>query len=387
MPPRPYISHQAKRGFWLLALAVFLCGLPRSMLAMLSVILAELGTSTEQIGLILASPIVPTLGCLLISGMLLEKYRAKSLILLGSAFMLVGFLSLEFSVHSNLGVALSLSCFGMGFGLFMSPAVIYSKNCLSAHRLVYLFGIFALMFPLPNAFGPFLAEIYLQHFGLSWFFVVNTLPLFVALLILFLLKNDLSGGEAEGSVNYWRLLVSPNLRLPFYGIFVVGLMFGIVPSFMALILTQNGVPVSYFFTTFTLAMLLSRFVIMRYVQQIPREFILMGGLGLMLFGHITITLGAPAWLVLGVSLLYGIGHSAAYPTLSVWCSSEFLPQNRGKPIALFNTVFSSGIYLTPLMGGVMIQHFGLLSLTIFLSLVCFSAMISFSVHFLKSRPF
>ena len=50
-------------------------------------------------------------------------------------------------------------------------------------------------------------------------------------------------------------------------------------------------------------------------------------------------------------IVMGIGYSLEYPSLSVWISGKFNPRERAKPVALLNMVFHAGIYITPVIGG------------------------------------
>ncbi len=366
-----YISERGKREFWFLTIATFLCSLPRAMFAMLSVILASQNTPNDQIGLILASPILPTLASLLVSGILVATYGPRRVILGGVAIMILSLLSLEWTIHSSLGAAVSLICFGAGFGSYMPAAVIYAKSRLSKRRLVYLFGIFSSMFPIPNLIGPALAEMYLDQFGVSLFFVFAALPVLLGFGITIFLSDSKPETASGVATSYLKLLFSPNLRIPFAGIFTIGLLFGLIPSFMALLLKENRIPVSYFFTSFTTAMLITRFILMRYIHYVRRDLLFIAGVGLESIAYLVLSTEISIMLVVLMGILFGFGHSTAYPTLSIWCSDQFSPQDRGRPIALFNTMFLSGIYLMPLIGGVFIENFGLQRLPAFLSLFGF----------------
>jgi predicted MFS family arabinose efflux permease len=58
-------------------------------------------------------------------------------------------------------------------------------------------------------------------------------------------------------------------------------------------------------------------------------------------------------------VVYGLGHTVAYPQLSVWVAQYFAAAERGKPVSLFNGFFNAGIYLTPLIAGAAIGAIGL----------------------------
>jgi len=43
----------------------------------------------------------------------------------------------------------------------------------------------------------------------------------------------------------------------------------------------------------------------------------------------------------------------------VWISARFHPDDRGKPVALLNMLFHAGIFITPLIGGWVMERFSL----------------------------
>jgi MFS family permease len=130
----------------------------------------------------------------------------------------------------------------------------------------------------------------------------------------------------------------------------VGALYGLIPSYMAPLLADVSIPIGFFFTSFTVVLFASRFLLMGRLEAWPRPRVLALGMAAMAVAYAIIAL-APAWLpVVIAGLLFGLGYSVAYPVLSVWVAEQFEPHQRTTPIALFNAMFSVGILLTPWFG-------------------------------------
>jgi MFS family permease len=135
--------------------------------------------------------------------------------------------------------------------------------------------------------------------------------------------------------------------------------YGIVPTIMALYLKMNSIAMVYYFTPFTAALFTGRFVVIRLLERYRRRALVTAGFVLMGVSHLwLVTFRTPEAAVLA-GIILGLGYSLEYPSLSVWISTRFAPSDRGKPVALLNMLFHAGIFITPLMGGWVTEKFSL----------------------------
>ncbi|HYM31063.1 MAG TPA: MFS transporter [Candidatus Cybelea sp.] len=370
--PIGFDSRRAALQFWLFAAATFLYSLSTTMLALLSVIFKDAGLDERQIGIVLSASAIPMIIATLCSGALIGRIGAIPTAILGQIVVLATFIGLQFADHSFYGAVCCRIVQGVGLGLVVPAAMVFAKSRLNQERFVYYFGIYSSMMPLPNMFGPFIAELYLQRFGVAGFFFVAGIPILLGAVM----AAAIGGGggwtpKSSASLGYLKLLTSRELRLPNVSALIFGLIGGFAPSFLALLLAQRGVSVSYFFSTYTICMFGSRLLVFGRVQSLPREVIVAGGIGLGSIGYaLLIFAHGPAATVLA-GILFGLGQSVNYPTLSIWFSERFPPEDRGRPVALFNTIYNLGVFLTPLFGGYVIAETGAEWLLAMLSLLGF----------------
>lgn len=345
-----YTSSRARREFWLFCVATFLGCLTSSTIAYLSVILSSLGVSEAQIGMILSSPLLPVTFAILLSGPLISRFSALTIMLCGQLISLVAFLSLQWDVANPVCAGAGRVVLGLGFGMFFPAALVYAKSKLQGPKTAYLFGIAASMVPLPNIVGPPLAELYFSTFGIKFFFVVFALPLAVSILILITLGDEPETKRTgtPQDLEYWRLLTMRSIAVPLYSVLVVGLAWGFVVSFMSLLLHRRAINTVYFFSTCTATLFFSRFVILGLLVRAPREVVVALGLALMAASLFIVgASGAHPMIVAVAGAAFGLGYSAAFPVLSVWISDQFRAEHRGKPVALLSALFQFGIYVVP----------------------------------------
>jgi predicted MFS family arabinose efflux permease len=354
-----FTSTRARSDFWLFAVATFACFTTNSMLALLAVVLKKQGLSADLIGVVLAAPAPSILITMLLAGPIITRFGTLQVARAGALIMLLSYLSFDLTVDSFLGAIASRVSHGVGYALFMPAAMLYADSNLRGEHKVYYFGIYASMFPLPNVLGPPLAEVYLNHVGVERFFLYSALPILLGTLLIFTRRSTSTATPTRAAlVDYVHLLQRRSLWIPYGGIFVVGMFYGFVVSFMALLLQSRHVPVSYFFITFTVCLFGSRFLLVRYIQALPRALIFAAGLGLLSCAYVLLALGATAAAAIAAGTLFGLGYSVAYPTLSVWVTQQFSPDKQGMPITLYNAVFTLGIFLLPLIGGYVIAWLG-----------------------------
>jgi predicted MFS family arabinose efflux permease len=106
------------------------------------------------------------------------------------------------------------------------------------------------------------------------------------------------------------------------------------------------------------------------VQHLPRPVLFGAALVFLALAFALLAFARGPISVLAAGMLIGLGHSIAYPTLGVWVEQQFAPAQQGMPLALFNALFTLGIYLLPLIGGYVIAAFGLGSMVLALAFAC-----------------
>jgi len=361
------------RDYLLMATATFLVFLSHSTLAFLSVILRDLGVGETGIGVLMSAPLVPMLAGMFLSGYLIERFGPLRIVRAGFVMILLAHVSIEFTVTDFTSVFLSRAFHGFGYGIFMPASMVYVKGKLRPEKMVHPFGIYASMILLPNIVGPWFMENLYGTIGFRGLFIVTAIPSLLGnLLTRFPVAGPIpqTGGKHIG---YRKLVQMADLRTPILAIFTVGMVYGIVPTLMALYLKINSIPMVYYFTPFTAALFTGRFVVIRLLDRLPRKTLVTVGFVLMGLSHLCLIILRTPQAAILAGIVLGLGYSLEYPSLSVWIAAKFDPADRGKPVALLNMVFHAGIFITPLIGGWVMDRFSLGSYLGFLIVLAFVA--------------
>jgi MFS family permease len=354
---RGFRDRKAGVEFCLFAIATFLCFTSMSQTALLALVMKRHAMPLAEIGIVLSAYGGAVVVFMLAAAPIAARLGNLATLRLGMLLLIAGHLSYQLTIADFPAAVASRLLQGVGYGLFMPTAMTFAKGKLTPERFVYLFGIYASMVPLPNAIGPPLAEAYLSMFGERLFFIVGAVPAIVAgALTLGLSEDRRPAGERGLPLLQTALL--PALRRPLMAILVVGAMYGLIPSYMAALLAERSVPIAFFFTSFTAVLFAARFLLLGYFETWPRGRVVALGLAAMATAYAIIAEALDPGPIAIAGVLYGLGYSMAYPVLSVWVAEQFEPQQRTTPIAVFNTMFSLGILVTPWFGTYVIAVLG-----------------------------
>jgi MFS family permease len=368
-----YVDASARQRFWILCTSTFLIFLSNSATTLLAVIFRNAGHGESAVGQLLAIYGFSGIAGIFLSGFVARRWGALTTVRLGAALMLGSYLSYELSLHSFTGALASRLTHGFAYGLFLAPSMVLAKAQLSSRYFVTLFGVFASMIPLPNAIGPSAAAWLLGRIDIDGFFVLSAAPMALGVLGLLWMSQHQAYRTPAPPRSYRDLLRHEPLRKIGATVGFVGILFGIVPSYMAAFLIEHGIPLAAFFTTFATAMFAGRFLVAPLIEKLSHggvvgAGILAMGMGFALMGH------APTLLhALLAGLMFGLGYSLCYPRLSAMLVSHFAEHEREKPLALFNMAFVGGTYaiawvigalhrLVPVSGVLLIMGLGAVAL-------------------------
>jgi len=347
------------KDYLLMASATFLVFLSHSTITFLAVILRDSGIGEAGIGVVISAPLVPVLVGMFLSGYLMERFGPLRVVRAGFVMILIAHLSLEATITSFKGVYLSRAFHGLGYGIFMPASMTYVKGKLRPERMVHPFGIYASMILMPNIMGPWLMENLYASIGLRGLFIFTAVPSLLGNLLAQVPGAGAIPEARKENVSYGQLLRLPIIRPLLLAIFAVGMVYGIVPTMMALYLKMNSIAMVYYFTPFTVALFTGRFVVIRLLERFGRKNLVTAGFLLIGISHLwLVSFHTPSAAILA-GIIIGLGYSLEYPSLSVWISGRFDPTERGKPVALLNMFFHTGIFITPLIGGFVMELFGL----------------------------
>jgi len=368
VPASNYVDAAAGRRFWLLCTSTFLIFLSNSATTLLAVVFSDAGHGQSEVGVLLAVYGISSIAGILASGFAARRLGRLTTVRLGAALMLLSYLSYALSLHSFHGAMVSRLAHGFAYGLFLAPSMVLAKAQLSPRYFVTLFGVFACTIPLPNAVGPAIAAWLLSRFDIGSFFLLSATPMALGLLGLLWMSDPVQNPARPPLHRYRNLIRHRSLQKTCATIAFVGLMFGVIPSYMAAFLIEHGISLAAFFTTFATVMFAARFLVAPLIERrahgaVVGAGILAMGVAFALLGHTPTT---PHALLAGV--LFGLGYSLCYPRLSAMVIAPFADNQREKPIALFNAAFVAGTYAIPWVIGAFQRHVPLPTFLLFMGL-------------------
>jgi predicted MFS family arabinose efflux permease len=380
-----FASPRARYEYWLWCAATLLAFAATAQLSVLSLILLRAGVAESEIGVILGAWSAPVIPSALLSGWAVRRFGAERVAVVGVGLIFVGFISMQIALGDLYGSVVSRIVQGIGFGVFAPAATTAVKVKLTPKCETYRLGLFSATMMLPQLFSPAFAEAYLSTWGVDGFFVWTSAPILVSLFMVWSIHPNTGSKGATDASGYVALLLDSLLRAPMVAITVTGALWGFVSTLLALLLAAQSTPVACFFTTFGICVLLTRFVLMRRVDEIAPQWAVAMALASMAAGCAMLANSAAPLATMASALLFGGGYSIAYPRVIVWAANQYAEAERPKTIALVNAAFNVGGLLAPLFGGLVMSLVPLSALALGAAVVGSAAAV-FVAHAAKRMP-
>ncbi|KDP88110.1 hypothetical protein CF70_032595 [Cupriavidus sp. SK-3] len=359
-----FISERARCTYWLFTLATFCIFLSGSSNAFFAPVLLDARFSEAQVGMLLSSGAIPVVLCTLLAGACVQRYGPGAVIRVGVAMIFIGFVLFQFAVNaaSLPGTVMAMMMLTAGVGAFMPTAFLYVRMLLTPRRLVRYVGIYSAMLQLPTLFGPLFAQYVFEHWGRGRFFLVASIPCGIAMLWLGLTQFRREGSAPVVSSAGHGYLDTVRRGLPWgpnVAGFAAGMLFGAVNAFIAVALMRRGVPVTYFFTAFATGYLAMR-GLMAFLDELSKPAVICIGIALMIAGIASAMSdsGGSTRTIVG-GCLFGLGYSVVYPLCTIWVSESFVPEQRSRPVAIFNAIFTFSVQVAPLFASLILQVGGM----------------------------
>jgi MFS family permease len=345
--PRPlgFIDARARGEFARIGLATFLIYFLNAQGTMLAIVFRSHGMSLPDVGLLLSLFAIPVVVVTFLSGPVMARIGALAAARLGMGVVTIGFVSLAATSSSFWPALASRLVQGAGFGLVLAPLMTYAQGRLTQERFVYLLGIMSSTAPLAQAFGPSWAEYVFRAHGDAALFLGAGIPAVAGILLTFGLR-PLERPKTKLGAGFGAALRRDRL-LPLATIFVSGSLFGFLGAYMAPALADKSVPLGWFFTASTAAMLASRLLAFRFIEQLDRRLLVAAGLGLMATAFLLVAASDNRASIAAAGVMFGFGYSVVYPLVSAWMSAGLPSSERSGPQAIFNAIFSIGLLGTP----------------------------------------
>ena len=346
------LPSSSRRDYKLLLTAAFLWGCGTSQLMLLSVVLNAHGMVAVLIAFVLSCNSLAILLSALASGVFASRFGAVRTLVLGGMISFVAIACLPFTLDWAPATALASFARGFGFGLLTPAGQLFAQAIADEGDRKRVIGVFTAMFLVPTFFGPAIGEFWLYRLGEAGFFVSILLVMILGLISATLLPRHHDTPAPPSSAGYLALLRDRRSWFPSVSAMQSGLAFTFANSFLPLMLTTFAVPVTGFFTPFSVGLLFTRFVGMKYLQRLPAERLILLGLAAYGMGTALLAAGGLAIILVGLAgSLYGLGYGVIIPTAVDWLAGSYPPAERARPVALINTSFHIGAIVSMQLTG------------------------------------
>jgi len=352
-------SPKAFKNFALVTLANFLFFCNFSSFFLLPLYIKDLGGTEADIGFIMGTFGITSLGAIPFVAFLVDKYGRRRFLIIGYALMFVTSLSYLFvSDLSPLVYALRLLQ-GISFAFSFTAAGTFVADYIPPQRRAEGLGIFSAFTIASYAIGPSLGEFLIDLEGFRLFFLSASFFSLVSLVLSLFAKDGTfaRSGDRFG-LGFFRLIVSRKYLAVLSANVILAGGLGAVLNFVAAYFTSKSLNAYYFFLTYTITVVAVRVIGGRVSDSLGRMTIALPSMIVMSFALAAMALVHSPLTAVGVSFLFSFGYGFLYPTLSALVIDNAQADERGKAMGAFNASYSMGINFLAFPLGVAARDFG-----------------------------
>lgn len=326
---------------------------------LLPLYIKELGGTEADVGFIMGSFGITSLGAIPFVAYLLDRYGRRKFMLLGYSVMF--FASLLYLNIEELSRSIYLIRFiqGVSFAFAFTAAGTFVADYLPPRERAKWLGIFSAFTIAAYAIGPSLGEFVIHHFGFQTFFIyASVFSLLALILALFMHDGKYITSRDPYGLGFFKLIASKRFSLILFSNLILAGGLGAILNFVAVYLRSKELHAFYFFLTYTLTVTAVRIFGGRISDTWGRKAIASPG-----FLIVSITLAAmylvdsPLSAVL-IAFLFSFGYGFLYPTLSALVIDKAGEDERGKAMGAFNASYSMGINFLAFPFGIIARDYG-----------------------------
>jgi MFS family permease len=337
-----------------------------NLLPTLPAYIEDLGANRQEIGLVMGSFAIGLIASRVWLGKLADRRSRKLVVLIGASVAGIapfGYLLIQ-SVYPLIAVrafhGIAIAAFTTGY----SALVVDLSPIKQRGELI---GYMSLAVPIGMAVGPALGSFLQENMGYRALFLVSA----TAGLLSFALATLITAGKPpvvtrEGKIeqkiidrSFRELLLTPSILVPTLILFLVGLLFGVLVTFLPLYMRQSGIDFSagLFYTSAAIASFISRILAGRASDRWGRGVFITGSL--ICYGSSMILLAQaqdPTLLMLS-AILEGTGGGILIPMILALISDRSYATERGRVFAVCTSGFDVGVALSgPILGYFAIEY-------------------------------
>lgn len=353
---------------------------------LLPLYITGLGGTEADVGFIMGSFGITSLGAIPFVAYLLDRYGRRKFMLLGYSVMFVA--SLMYLTVSELSYNIYLIRFvqGVSFAFSFTAAGTFVADYLPPNERAKWLGIFSAFTIAAYAIGPSLGELIIESFGFQVFFIyASVFSLLALVLALFMKDGSYMTSKDPYGLGFFRLIASKRFSLILFSNLILAGGLGAILNFVAVYLRSKEIHAFYFFLTYTVTVTAVRIFGGKVSDAWGRKTIASPG-----FLMVSITLAAmylvdsPMSAVL-VAFLFSFGYGFLYPTLSALVIDKAGEDERGKAMGAFNASYSMGINFLAFPFGIIARDYGYEAMYVVTGATVFIGFLIFTIFEKDSR--
>lgn len=370
------------RNFVLITVANFFFFSNFSAFFLLPLYIKQLGGSEADIGFIMGSFGVTSLGSIPVVTFLIDRFGRKSFMFAGACLMFIA--SMLFITASELDY--SIYCFrmfqGISFALFFTSAATSAADIVPISRRAQGLGIFGAFTILSYAIGPTLGEFALNKFGFKNYFIIASLfSLIAVVLVLFSERTKFTISREGLGLGFFRLIVSKRFSLVLFTNLLIAGGLGSVLNFISAYLKDKELGVYNFFLVYALTVTFVRVFLGKTSDMWGRKKIASPSLLLFSLSIASIIFINSAFIAVLISFIFSFSYGMLYPVISALVIDKARDDERGKAMGAFNACFSLGINFLAFPYGVIAKNFGFSAMYITSAFIVLISFIIFSLYY------
>ncbi|MGD1936445.1 MAG: MFS transporter [Cyanophyceae cyanobacterium] len=353
---------------------LFWCSMA-SLLPTLSLYAQDLGGTDQQVGFVMGAFAVGLLLARTRFGRLADRQGRKIVLMIGTSVAMLAPVGYVFA-HS-IPVLIGLRMFhGLSIAAFTTAYAAFVVDVSPVKNRGEIIGYMTLTQPVGVAVGPALGSFVQSEFGHMPTFTIAASFGLLATLGMTLIQNPQRYDEAGGQdtseaiapqnngqnspsppqeTSIWQRLLSPEITTPALVMLAIGLVFGILSTFIPLFIKSTGLNLipGLFYTAAAIASFCARFWVGKRSDRYGRGIFISISLVCYLVSMVMLTTVNTIPLILLAGFVEGLAAGLLFPGVIALMSDRIAAHERGQMFALTLMGFDCGIALAgPVLGGI-----------------------------------
>jgi MFS family permease len=333
-----------------------------ALLPTLPLYIQSVGGNSQQIGVVMGSFAIGLLLFRPMLGRMADDRSRKLVLLIGVAVVAIAPLGYVFITSIPLLMVLrafhgiSVAAFTTGFSALVA-------DLSPPNQRGELIGYMSLVNPLGVAIGPALGGFIQAGYGYSPLFITSfalgVVGLFCATQITEVKPevehspNPRSVQNTSGQPSFWGLLLTDRLRIPFVVMLMIGLVFGIISTFIPLFIQESKIDLNsgLFYSAAAVSSFSLRLFTGRASDRYGRGLFITASLVCYMVAMIVLGFAHSPHSVLAAAVIEGAGAGTLIPMMVALMADRSLAKERGQVLSLCIGGFDIGIALAgPILG-------------------------------------